>query len=344
MQQASGHNGAPASQIQPPTSSESRSSRRPAGSATGAREPRIFSNPPVLSGAARSIRNGRAADRLRRTTSADELMSVELVSAFAGDRALTAADGELVRQQKEARGALLYSDLLYSVTRHHFDPANAEALWQEILSHKSVLSARLGRNVGVAVATLDYLSNITDELQTTTLIPEGYAAEIESLAMRDGMTGLFNHSTCHELLDLELKNHQRYGLGLCVLLLDIDDFKSINDHGGHQAGDRVLVELAGALVEEARACDICCRIGGDEFVVILRYTNEPSDARELAERVRARAAQIHCNGHRIAVSIGVATCDRGPTTTPRALLEEADRALRSAKTNGKNRVTMSGPF
>jgi diguanylate cyclase (GGDEF)-like protein len=266
-------------------------------------------------------------------------MSVELVAAFAGDRDLTEADRARVRLHREERGDLLYSDLLYSVTRHHFDPSPARALWQQILSHKSALSDRLGRNVGIAVATLDYLSNITGELQTTTLTSEGYVAEIESLAMRDGMTGLFNHSTCHELLDLELRNHQRYGTGLCVLLLDIDDFKSINDQGGHQAGDRVLVEVAAALVEEARSCDVCCRIGGDEFLVIMRFTNEPSDACKMAERVRTRAARIACNGHRVAVSIGVAACDHRPTTS-RALFEEADRALRKAKSNGKNRVTL----
>lgn len=289
--------------------------------------------------ARRKVR-GESDQRCLRRTASSEKLSLDLVSAYGGDREMTAADRRLIRTHQEERGDLFYSDLLYSVTHHHFDPAGAKRLWQKILSHKLRLSAQLDRDVRMAVATLDYLSNITGDLKMTTLISESYVAEISSLAMRDGMTGLFNHTTCHELLALELRNHRRYGVGVCLLLLDVDDFKSINDSRGHPAGDVVLVQVAETLVHEARACDICCRIGGDEFVVILRLTNEPSEACGLAERIRARAARIGGNGHPLGVSIGVAFSDRG-ATTPKALLERADRALRRAKKAGKNRVSLS---
>lgn len=267
-------------------------------------------------------------------------MSVELVSAFAGDREMTGAEHDLVRLHKRDRGNLFFSDLLYAISHHYFAYEVAEPLWQEILVHKQRISGLLGRNVGITVASLDYLSNVTGELQTTTLISEAYVSEIASLAMRDGMTGLFNHSTCYELLDLELRNHRRYGVGVCLLLLDIDDLKSINDHAGHQEGDRVLVELARALVEAARDSDICCRLGGDEFVVILRLTNDPSEASKMAERIRARAAKITSDGQQVGISVGVALCDQR-TTSPRSLVGKADRALHKAKLNGKNRVVMS---
>ena len=285
-------------------------------------------------------KNESDADRLRRTTT-PEVMSVELVSAFAGDRDLTETDRNLIRLQKMVRGDEFYSDLLYAISHHYFAPEIAATLWQEILSHKHLISVQLGRNVRVTVATLDYLSNITSELPNPTLITETYVSEIASLAMRDGMTGLFNHSTCYELLELELRNHRRYGVGVSLLLLDIDDFKSVNDRQGHQEGDRILVELARTLTEQARDTDICCRLGGDEFVVILRLTNDPKEAFNMAERIRAQVATIACNGQRLAISVGVALCDH-LTNSPRALVERADRALHKAKMDGKDRVILAG--
>jgi diguanylate cyclase (GGDEF)-like protein len=277
-------------------------------------------------------------DRLRRTTGPD-VMNVDLVSAFAGDRARTEADDHFFGQQMKARGKVFFSDLLYAVSHHYFAPEIAEALWNDILTHKHLISERLGRNVRITVAALDYLSNITSEMQAPTLISETCVAEIANLSMRDGMTGLFNHTSCLELLELELRSHRRYGVGVSFVLLDIDDFKSVNDGHGHQEGDRILVELARTLVEEARDSDICCRLGGDEFAVILRLTNDPIEACEIAERFRQTASRVHCHGQPITISVGVAQCDSA-TTSHSALIERADRALYRAKVAGKNRVVL----
>jgi diguanylate cyclase (GGDEF)-like protein len=278
----------------------------------------------------------------RRTTTTRDVMSVDLVSAFAGDRELKEAEGVLVRRQKKSRGAAFFSDLLYSVSHHPFAPEIAEPIWDRILSHKHQLSDRLGRNVGVAVAALDYLSNVTSELRASTLISEARFSEMANLAMRDGMTGLFNHSSCYELLELEFGSHRRYGVGVAVLLLDIDAFKLVNDSNGHQEGDRILVAVAEALRDEARDSDICCRIGGDEFAVILRLTNDPVEACDIAERIRAKAAGIACDGYQVAVSVGVALSDH-LASSPRALMERADRALYEAKLAGRNCVVLGVP-
>jgi PleD family two-component response regulator len=219
-------------------------------------------------------------------------MSAQLVSAYAGDRALTEAESAHMRTHQESRGNLFFSDLLYAISHHYFAPEIAETLWNEILAHKCEVSRRLERNVRVTVAALDYLSNITSVLETPTLISEAYVTEIANLSMRDGMTGLFNHTSCYELLELEHRNHRRYGVGVSVLLLDIDDFKLVNDHNGHQAGDRVLVKLARLLLEQTRDSDVCCRFGGEEFVVILPFVNDPAEACEIAERIRANAESI----------------------------------------------------
>ena len=280
----------------------------------------------------------RADDRLRMMTTPDAV-PVELVSAFAGDREMTGPEAALMVERKASRGDVFYSDLLYSISHQYFAPEIAAPLWEKILVHKHAISEKLGRNVRVTVATLDYFSNITAEMSSATLITEAHASELAYLSMRDGMTGLFNHTSCYELLDLEIKRNRRHGIGVSVILLDIDDFKVVNDRDGHQEGDRILIALAGAMVEEVREIDICCRFGGEEFVAIMPFANDPGEACAVAERIRARAERISWSGGPITISLGVAVCDR-VTCTARVLIEKADRALYRAKVTGKNRVVV----
>jgi diguanylate cyclase (GGDEF)-like protein len=122
--------------------------------------------------------------------------------------------------------------------------------------------------------------------------------------------------------------------------MDIDDFKLVNDRHGHQEGDRILIELAKVMVEQVRDSDVCCRFGGEEFLVILPFTVNPAEAYEAAERIRAKAMTIMCNGEGITISAGVAVCCQG-IRSPRELIESADRALYRAKRNGKNRVCLA---
>jgi diguanylate cyclase (GGDEF)-like protein len=279
-------------------------------------------------------------ERLRGTTHPDAL-PVELVSAYAGDRTLSADETARVAELKERRGKMFFSDLLYAISHHYFAPEIAEGIWNNILSNRYMMSTRLGRNVRITVATLDYLSNIRGELKSLTLMSETSVAQIVNLSLRDGMTGLFNHSTCFELLELELRNHRRYGVGVGLILLDIDDFKAVNDRWGHQEGDRILVELARTLKQETRDSDISCRYGGEEFAVILPFTADPREAFHIAERIRIGATRIASHGQPIAVSAGVALCD-GPEQASLTLVGRADRALYQAKAGGKNRVIVSG--
>jgi diguanylate cyclase (GGDEF)-like protein len=277
-------------------------------------------------------------DRLRKLTTTD-VISVELVSAFAGDRDMTEDERELIREQQDQRGREFFSDLLYAISHHYFAPEIADALWNKVLLHKRMLSELLGRNVSITVATLDYLSSVTNEITSLTLISEAFVSEIANLSMRDGMTGLYNHSSCFELLKLEFRNYRRYGVGVSLLFLDIDDFKSVNDRYGHQEGDRILIEFAKTMTEQVRDSDICCRFGGEEFVAILAFTNDPAEACEIAERIRLNAASTNRCGTGITISVGVAVCDQ-TTTSAEALLEGADRALYQAKLGGKNQVVL----
>jgi diguanylate cyclase (GGDEF)-like protein len=275
--------------------------------------------------------------RLRGLLSPDAL-TVSLVSAFAGDRPLSEEESRVIGDLEERRKELFFTDLLYTVTHQFFAPAVARPLWCDILQHKYTLSKALGRNVRITVATLDYLSNFTKDILSSTVINEDYIARIADMSMRDGLTGLFNHTSCHEIIALELKTYLRYGTAVSMILADIDDFKTVNDQCGHQEGDRVLVELAGIIRTLSRESDIGCRYGGEEFVVILPNTGL-SEAGEVAERIREGATAIRVGDLPFTVSFGVASCDPHATTA-HALVEKADRGLYRAKLEGKNKVVV----
>jgi diguanylate cyclase (GGDEF)-like protein len=283
----------------------------------------------------RSSHEETDADRLRGILAYDAL-SVTVVSAFAGDRPMTEDEESFLSDLRKSRGQLFFSDLLYAITHQFFSPVAAEKLWGHILRHKREISKALNRNVEIVVATLDYLTSLTSDVNLPTLVNEAHIAEIVNLSMRDGLTGLFNHTSCYEIMDLELKSYLRHGTVVSLILLDIDDFKTVNDRCGHQEGDRVLKELGAAIEDTARDSDICCRYGGEEFAVILPLTNA-SGAAEIAERIRERATRIHAGDCTLTVSSGVASSDED-TTTSRALVKKADSALYQAKRSGKNRV------
>ena len=275
------------------------------------------------------------ADR-RRAILDDNALSVDLVSAVAGDRRLTKAEKCRLDGLKKIRGLRFFSDLLYSITHQFFPPELAENLWIKILAHKIQLSAVLGRNVRTVVAALDYLSNITGNMRSPTLVGEAVIEEIVELSLRDGLTGLFNHTYFFQQIDLEVRRSVRYGALVSLMLIDIDDFKGVNDTYGHQEGDRILAAMGKTLIREARDSDICCRYGGEEFAVILPLT----DAREagaIADRIRVKMADHLPGGRIVTVSIGVASCG-GKIKTYRDLVQKADTALYQVKKNGKNRV------
>lgn len=274
-------------------------------------------------------------DRLRRIISPEGL-SVNLVSAFAGDRPLTGEEQALIRRLQEARGELFYSDCLYTVTHRYFPPEVSRNLWDEILLHKYGMSMTLKRNVQIIVATLDFLTNHLGDPTLPTLVNEEQIAEIVSMSMRDGLTGLFNHTTFYEMLGMQLKGYARHYRPVSLILADIDDFKQVNDQYGHQTGDRLLKELADALVHTTRQTDICCRYGGEEFAIILPATGL-GGAVEIAEKTREAARQVRSADRGVTISLGCASCEGG-TPDPNALVKKADQALYQAKKTGKNRV------
>ena len=163
--------------------------------------------------------------------------------------------------------------------------------------------------------------------------------EARQLADLDALTGLHNRRYFHETLAREVARASRYGRQLSLVVLDLDDFKSINDRIGHLAGDGVLAEAAERVRDVVRSADVACRVGGDEFAIILPESGI-ADAENLYRRLQAALAKRPVGQvGRLAVSAGVA--ELLPTDDAVAFFERADEALYAAKGSGKGTVHLA---
>ena len=157
--------------------------------------------------------------------------------------------------------------------------------------------------------------------------------EARQLADLDSLTGLHNRRYFYETLGREVDRAQRYQRQLSLVIIDVDGFKEINDRIGHLAGDAVLAEIADRIRQVVRSADIPCRVGGDEFAVIVPEA-ESGQARQLVGRIqRAVSAQPISRAGRVRVSAGVA--DIQPNDSPTSLFERGDESLYAAKHAGK---------
>src|SRR6059058_5398603 len=164
-------------------------------------------------------------------------------------------------------------------------------------------------------------------------------ARLEHLAQTDSLTGLYNHRFFHERLRSELTRASRSHDPVAVLMFDLDDFKRVNDVYGHGAGDQLLVQLARVARDTVRGSDVVCRIGGEEFGVIMPSC-DAGDALGLASRITERLLEVDMDpAGTVTISIGVA---QGPqhAMNPRELVACAEAAMMTAKARGKNQTVL----
>ncbi|MEM1072045.1 MAG: diguanylate cyclase [Planctomycetota bacterium] len=197
------------------------------------------------------------------------------------------------------------------------------------------------------LGAVDYITKPFDlmELRVRLRSALRMADLVTMLAQRahiDGLTGLYNRAAFDQRWQQVTSENDRHGKPLCVGVFDLDHFKSINDTYGHPAGDEAL-RVFGALIQrECRSCDIACRFGGEEFVLIMPET-VPEDADVVCNRIREKLAELEWPAHperSVTVSVGVAGSAGRSDVSPEAWIEAADQALYRAKKGGRNRVVI----
>jgi diguanylate cyclase (GGDEF)-like protein len=201
--------------------------------------------------------------------------------------------------------------------------------WGE-LSHRFGLDNWLALPIQAGeVPSLDTLQGLVDKL--------AYQSD------HDPLTGLFNRRAFHENLTVEIERSRRLKSPMSLAMVDIDDFKSINDRYGHICGDTVLVELSDMIRSEIRKLDFAARLGGEEFGIILTGSGL-LEALKVLDRLRDRINRLRVYCAEIdtfvspTCSMGLACYKGNKTINPAELINEADKALYTAKAQGKNRI------
>ena len=169
------------------------------------------------------------------------------------------------------------------------------------------------------------------------------AEELERLAHTDELTGIYNRRHFFFLAERELEKFDRYARPLCLVMLDIDYFKRVNDQFGHATGDAVLRTVAQRCRAGVRMTDTLARIGGEEFAILMPETTAANGA-DVAERLRGelRRAPVRHDGASVTVTVSLGVADATRTRrTVSTLLDAADSALYEAKRTGRDRVMMA---
>ncbi len=238
----------------------------------------------------------------------------------------------------------VHADLLRLLAHLTCSNDVARQVWSGFEVHRATLERRLGRDVGPRVALFDYLLNVDRRLSNPKIIELSDFEMTERSAITDHLTGLFNRAHFDGCLRREINRCRRYGQSASLVMLDLDDFKAVNDGHGHQAGDTVLRDVGRLLIQRVRDIDLAARYGGEEFAVILPETRRPS-AFVVAERIRFEVERHFkrrgSSGRdlRVTLSGGIAAFpDDADGSEP--LVARADEALYRAKRSGKNMVSI----
>jgi diguanylate cyclase (GGDEF)-like protein len=241
-------------------------------------------------------------------------------------------------------GRPVHAELLRILTHLHYSNEAARRVWAGYQVHRATLRRRLGRDVGGRVALFDYLVNVERRLDNPTIIERSHFEKTARSAITDHLTGLFNRGHFESCLRKEVNRCRRYGQSVSMLMVDLDDFKNVNDRHGHAAGDAALREVGRLLVQRVRDIDVAARYGGEEFAVILPETRRTS-AHVVAERIRGEVERhfkrknLMGGEARLTLSGGIASFPED-AASPEQLVERADQALYRAKRAGKNRISI----
>lgn len=226
------------------------------------------------------------------------------------------------------------------------DQAFYENLWSTILSGKTFKSVFSNRKKNkqlyyeeeIITPILDENNKITHFIVTGQDISQRVAMEkeLQKLATTDSLTGIYNRYKLNKELEIEISKSERYNSNFAVMMIDIDNFKSVNDTHGHDVGDYVLQELSNIVSNFIRESDVFGRWGGEEFIVLLPY----SDKKKVLVSAEKLRAAVSCHAFKdmpfVTISVGVSVFTK--EDTKESLLKRVDKALYQAKKDGRNKV------
>lgn len=194
----------------------------------------------------------------------------------------------------------------------------------------------------------DYIKKPVDKIEVVARIHSAYKYKVtndklRAMAMRDGLTGLYNHTLLIELFQKEIAKSDRLNNNIAFVMLDIDHFKSINDTYGHMIGDEILRKISAMIVETVRIGDIVGRYGGEEFSIVLSDISEEA-VLDVCERIRRNVEQhifkVDGKNIKITVSVGVCIKNQQSKVSKNDIIKNADKALYEAKRSGRNKCEM----
>ncbi len=217
---------------------------------------------------------------------------------------------------------------------------DASGEWLLEHQHLSLPTSAHGESEAYPVKELEERAEVLERLvvERTCELQEMHD-RLEQLAITDSLTGVYNRMKGDECLEQELSRFRRYRSSLSVILLDLDNFKSINDTLGHGAGDSVLRGVGSVLLEGVRESDVPARWGGEEFLILCPESTL-QDAAELAERLRLLIGELRF-GSELEVHASFGVAEARSEDTRESLVERADAALYRAKHQGRNRVEIA---
>jgi len=215
-------------------------------------------------------------------------------------------------------------------------------LWMRILVTAILISmgvfARISleKHIRLDAILLNHKQELEELVALRTKELEAKTQELIIIANQDPLTGLSNRRKFNEIFKHEYNRFSRHGTKFCILMIDIDHFKKINDTFGHDIGDEVIVNFSDKIRMNTRKTDIVARWGGEEFI-ILAVETDANNIKQLASNIRKTIKSYrHEKAGHITASIGVSCCSHDDTME--SILKRADEALYQAKNNGRDRI------
>jgi len=260
----------------------------------------------------------------------DELLEISEIEKMISDE-------EILEMYENKYSNKLYCLVMKSLTHEVYTKENiAKKTFERIIIHLNTLNKKLNRNVGLLVATLDYLQNIIKTLDEPKIIEENKSDVLLETSTIDELTTLYLRDIFDITIIKRVAESNRSKTPISLIMLDIDDFKVINDTYGHQKGDFVLNKIGEEINLSVRQMDMAARYGGEEFAILMPETRI-STASKIAQRLRKKIKNIDFEEFKVTISLGVSQSD-DEINTAQKLIEITDTYLYKAKENGKDRV------